>query len=66
MTEERRTSRFLPVRLALASAGFVGLVAGGSIALDNSASDNSPHDSATATPLIAAGFGPADALSSGS
>lgn len=66
MTDKRRTSRFLPVRLAMASAGFVGLVAGGSIALDNSAADNSARNSANVTPLIAAGTGPADALSSGS
>ncbi|MFD4368024.1 hypothetical protein [Rhodococcus sp. NPDC058521] len=60
MSDERRPARFLPVRLALASAGIVGLLAGGSVVTDAPTSDS------TAAPLVAAGDGPADAVSSGS
>lgn len=66
MSEERRTSRFLPFRLALASAGFVGLLAGGSIGVDTISVDHAKPDSSGGVPLVAAGAGPADAVSSGS
>ncbi|QHE71425.1 hypothetical protein GFS60_05032 [Rhodococcus sp. WAY2] len=62
MSEDRRNARLLPVRRALAAAGIAGLVAGGGIA---AAADASSSDAAVAAPLVSAGFGTPDAVSSG-
>ncbi|MBC2643076.1 MULTISPECIES: hypothetical protein [unclassified Rhodococcus (in: high G+C Gram-positive bacteria)] len=64
MSEDRRITRLLPVRRVLAAAGIAGLVAGGGMAA--AAADPATPDSSVAAPLVSAGFGAPDALSSGS
>ncbi|MFC9767057.1 hypothetical protein [Rhodococcus jostii] len=63
MSEDRRISRLLPVRRVLAAAGIAGLVAGGGMA---AAAGPATPDSTVAAPLVSAGFGAPDAVSSGS
>lgn len=68
MSSDRR-SHLLPVRRVLATVGVVGALAGGAIA--TAAAVDRPEQefasaSLAASPMISAGFGAVDAISSGS